>query len=67
VASPVGREGVALFRRESDFVITEGGTWDDGGNAGIEKAATAKGGSKGLAAEAAPIATISRCVDPCRV
>ena len=56
-----------MLRRASDSVTAEGGAWDDGGNARIEKAATAEGGSKGLAAEAAPVETISRCVDPCKV
>ena len=56
-----------MLRGRARFsVLVEGRTWDDGGDAGMEKPAT-EGGSKGLAAEAAPVATISHCVDPCRV
>ena len=47
-------------------VLVEGRTWDDGRDTGMEKLAT-EGGSKGFAAEAAPVATISHCVDPCGV
>ena len=55
-----------LRGRERVSVLVEVRTWDDGRDAGVEKLAT-EGGSEGLAAEAAPVVTISHCVDPCGV
>ena len=52
-----------LLRKASNSLLVEGGTWDDGGSAGMEKPGTEERGCKGLAASAAPAETIPCCVE----
>lgn len=43
-----------LLRREMESALGEGGTWDGGGETGMERPTTDEGGSKEWEAEAKP-------------